>query len=1039
MRRSPILGYCFLAVRLLKALLAAAPLLVPSAALADGSPRRLAHHTHQSWTEATGAPAPVLDMAQGRDGFLWLATGEGLFRFDGMSFERIVPEGEAAEGDYPTAVFVARNRDVWTAFKESRRFAVYRDGVLRFLDAPRAPAWIMTIAQGPDGALWALTATFEAEVLRFQNGRWDRFNAVRGLPPKDGLSMVLAPDGAVWVSTTGSVVRLPPGGARFQTLLDGRGNPRLSVDPDGRVWASEKRGSYPLTGSGGRGAPPTLRTPYPTDSAQVRGAPRFDREGNLWIATRYDGVQRVAIADPEGPPANADARSLVDTARGSEWLSSDVTNQILEDREGNIWVGTEKGLDRLRPATVRFESALTSPAAFGDKLLAASEGTVYVGEAKTIYRVRPGGEPEPILENVLEPQSLCEAPDGAIWIVFPTRVLVWNERITKSTDRPKHDDISYDCAFDRHGEFWFSAHRGGLNRYRNGTWDQPLGRPGTDASAPVEAGPSVPTTMERDARGNLVVQFGRQLAWIDGDGRRVTPLDLGAAEPKVLTLYGAPNGDVFAAGAFGLTRYRGGQVQTIWTARAAESNRISGMVQTPDGDTWLAYPRTLVRMRGQELERAFAVRAFSPPTLALGFGDGLINRPHSHTQRAIVQGGDGRIWIATETGTLWMDPGRIVRSDVLPGLAIKAVAYDGHLARDPMSLTLPAATSNIEIDFAALSLADPEAVSVRYMLEGYDAGWIDPGARRQAFYTNLPPGDYRLRVIAANADGTWNRAGAAVRFEIPPTFFQSYWFLALCVALTLLVLWLAYRLHMAQVASRIRTRFEERMGERERIARELHDTLLQSVQGLVLRFQSVANRMPPGEPSREKLESALKSADEVIVEGRNRVRDLRAGGNSGDPLANLQELADAAGFDTPVPIRIVAEGRPRQVHPLVATEIRRIAGEALFNIARHARARAVDVAITYGERQLGVQIRDDGVGIAPSVLAQGSREGHFGLIGMRERAERIGGALSIDSGAGKGTDVILTLPARLAYAERTHGWRSHLPWRYARERMDTDG
>ena len=234
---------------------------------------------------------------------------------------------------------------------------------------------------------------------------------------------------------------------------------------------------------------------------------------------------------------------------------------------------------------------------------------------------------------------------------------------------------------------------------------------------------------------------------------------------------------------------------------------------------------------------------------------------------------------------------------------------------------------------------------------------------------------------------------------------------------------------MAQVASRIRTRLEERLGERERIARELHDTLLQSVQGLVLRFQSVANRMPAGEPSRAHLESALKSADDVMVEGRNRVRGLRAGDHSGDPLANLQELADAAGFDPPIPIRIVVEGRPTQVHPLVAAEIRRIAGEALFNIARHARANSVDVAITYGDRQLGVQIRDDGVGIAPSVLAQGSKEGHFGLIGMRERAERIGGALSIDSGAGKGTDVILTLPARLAYAERTHGWRSHLPWR----------
>jgi signal transduction histidine kinase len=177
----------------------------------------------------------------------------------------------------------------------------------------------------------------------------------------------------------------------------------------------------------------------------------------------------------------------------------------------------------------------------------------------------------------------------------------------------------------------------------------------------------------------------------------------------------------------------------------------------------------------------------------------------------------------------------------------------------------------------------------------------------------------------------------------------------------------------------------------------------------------------------------------VIVEGRNRVRDLRSADNSGDPLGNLQELADAAGFDPPIPIRLVVEGTPKRIHPLVAAEIRRIAGEALFNIARHARAGSVDVSLTYGDRQLSVQVRDDGVGLPPSVLARGSKDGHFGLIGMRERAERIGGALSIDSCAGKGTDVILTLPAPLAYAERAQGWRSHLRWRYSRERMDANG
>jgi len=269
------------AVHLVKALLIVA-LVPPVSALAGESSTRPATYTRQSWTEEGEAPAPVFAMAQGRDGLLWLATGEGLFRFDGLSFEPIRPEGNLAQNDYPTTVFVARNGDVWTSFKASRRFAVYRAGVLNFLDAPPAPAWIMSIAEGADDAIWALTANFQAEVLRFQNGRWEHFDAARGLPRDDGLSMVLGDDGAVWISTSGAVSRLAPGGTRFEVFREMQSNGRLSRDPDGRIWISERRGSYPLTGPGGRGTPPALRAPYPTDNAQIRGAPQFDHAKNLW-------------------------------------------------------------------------------------------------------------------------------------------------------------------------------------------------------------------------------------------------------------------------------------------------------------------------------------------------------------------------------------------------------------------------------------------------------------------------------------------------------------------------------------------------------------------------------------------------------------------------------------------------------------------------------------------------------------------------------------------------------------------------------------
>jgi signal transduction histidine kinase/ligand-binding sensor domain-containing protein len=979
--------------------------------------RRLAHYSHQRWIEGSEAPAPVLAMAQGRDGFLWLATGEGLFRFDGVRFERVEPEGRDQKHDQPSALLVTKNGDVWTNFETSRRFAVYRRGALHILNAPAAPSRIVAMAEGADGAVWALTANYDAEVLRFHNGRWRTYNTADGLPQSNAANLLVAADGAVWIACSTGVARLPPGAARFEIYREAR-DTRVSQDSAGRIWLSEKRGSYPITGPGGRGSPDSLRAPYRTGSEQIRGAPLLDREGNLWIATRYDGVRRLTVPSASFESGGAEAESF--TSR--DGLSSDVTNQVLEDREGNIWVGTEGGLDKFRPATLIAEPALSSPAAYGDKLLDGSDGSVYIGQARTIYRVRPGETPKPLLRDVAEPQSLCEAPDGALWIGLPTQIMVWAGGGVRQTierpDKNANHNIIYDCAFDAHGDYWISAAGGGVHRYRRGQWETVL-EPGDQADF-------YPTTMVRTPRGGVVVQTGDRLVWMEDSGRSSTRLDFGTSGIKVLTLYSAGN-DVFAAGAFGLSRFRAGRVETMRAAEVSPGSRINGMVRTPEGDTWLAYPRSLVRIRSRELERAFSDKALSAPTLSLGLGDGLTSRPHSHSQRSMVRGGDGRLWIATETGTLWMDPAHIVRNALPPSLAIKSINGDGRIYRDPTALKLSAATANIEIDFAVLSFADPGRVRARYMLEGFDRDWVDPGTRRQAFYTNLPPGKYRFHVIAANNDGVWNRTGAALDFEIPPTFIQSVWFLVLCSGLALASLWFLYRLRVAQIAHRIRSRLEERIGERERIARELHDTLLQGVQGLILRFQAVADRIPVEEKSREQLEAALAAADDVVVDARNRVRDLRGIESSGDLCAIIEQLVAAAPFDPPIPVRIVVEGKPRPLHPLVAAEVTRIVREALFNIAHHAHASSAEVAIDFEARHLAIRVRDDGVGIPEHVLARGHKEGHFGMIGMRERAERIGGAITVSGSPGDGSEITLTLPAELAFAKRRARRRVRLP------------
>jgi len=968
--------------------------------------RPLERYVHQRWIEGSEVPVPVVAMAQGHYGFLWLATGDGLFRFDGLRFEPIAVQADGGKHESPSALLVTARGEVWTSFESSRQFAVYRDGALRILPGPPAPSRIAQMVEGPDGSIWALTANYNAELLRYRNGDWQTYDAAQGLPKSNAANMLVALDGALWVGCTTGVARLAPGSERFE-LVQPASRAKLSQDRAGRIWLFDANGMRAITGPGGRGEPPS-GTPRTTHEVPARGMPLFDRAGNVWIATRYDGVQR--LASPAGPP---DGDVVAESFTVRDGLSSDVINQILEDREGNLWVGTQGGLDRFRPATLIAQPGLSSPAAYGDKLLAASDGSVYIGQAQALYRVRPHGKPEPLLRDIAEPESLCEAPDGAIWIGTRTDILVLaNGRIQRRIARPDRQaahNVIYDCAFDANGDYWISAAGGGVHRLRRDEWTTQL-EPGTKIDF-------YPTTMVRSPSGGVVVQAGDRLVWMGDSGTTYSPLDFGGGDIKVLTLYTDGN-DVYAAGAFGLSRHRDGKVETARAAEMSPRSRINGIVRTPQGDTWLVYPRSLVRLTQRELDAAFAKGVLPNQARSLGPGDGLGSRAHSHSQRSLVLGGDGHLWLATETGTLSMDPARILSNRVPPGVFIRSLDVDGRTFRDPRDIRLHTGASKIQIDFAVLSFADQQRVRARYKLEGFDREWVDPGLRRQAFYTNLPPGRYTFRVIAANNDGVWNRAGATLDFEIPPTFMQSIWFPILCVVVAAMLLLALYRLRIAQVGARIRARLEERTEERERIARELHDTLLQGVQGLILRFQAVADRIAPDDHSKSQLDAALTAADDVVADARNRVRDLRGTGDGGDLPRVIEHLVDDTPFDPPVPVRIVIEGRQVPVHPLVVAEVSKILREALLNVSHHAQASSVEIGIGYDSRHLAVRVRDDGVGIPAHVVVNGHKEGHYGMLGMRERAEKIGGKLTVTSIHHGGSEVTLTLPARLAFARR---------------------
>jgi signal transduction histidine kinase len=368
----------------------------------------------------------------------------------------------------------------------------------------------------------------------------------------------------------------------------------------------------------------------------------------------------------------------------------------------------------------------------------------------------------------------------------------------------------------------------------------------------------------------------------------------------------------------------------------------------------------------------------------------------------------------------------------------KAIA-DRKMYELESSLRLPALTRDLEIDYTALSFTLPKKVRFRYKLEGMDKNWQDAGPRRQAFYTNLRPGHYRFHVIASNNDGGWNEAGAASEFNILPAFYQTNWFFIFCVASAGCITWTGYQWRARQMAARLDLQFRERLSERTRVAQDLHDTLLQGFLSAFMQLQVAEARLPdsPGKPIVGEVLDLMKS---VIEDGRNAVSGLRSRQEETCDLTQAfsripQELATPQSVD----YRVIAEGQPRPLHPVVRDEVYRIAREAVVNAFRHSQASGIELELKYATDQLQILVRDDGCGIDPQVLHAG-REGHWGLSGMRERAERIGAKLKVWSRPAGGTEVELSVPRTVAfrlYSPNRLGWVAR--WRERRAEHSVQG
>jgi signal transduction histidine kinase/streptogramin lyase len=977
--------------------------------------RQISQYGHTAWRIEDGVFAGTPNaIAQTTDGYLWIGTQAGLTRFDGVRFVSWRPlEGKELPSSRINSLLGARDGSLWIG--TAMGLARWRNGQLTNYRDPAGS--IMAILEDRAGAIWIARANIsdtKGPLCKVID------TGLRCYGKDDGVAVpyavALANDslGNIWLAGGLMVSRWQPSSADTYVSagLDPaeifNGVSALADRPDGSLWVGLVH-----SGKGGglrqlaQGAWKPFVTPEFDGSTLEVTALLLDRDHSLWVGTLNQGIYRI-----QG--------NKVDHFRSSDGLSGDSVTGLFQDREGNIWIATSRGIDNLHD--LRVASFSTRQGLSTDQLnsvLASRDGAVWIGthnldvlRSGKITSIPPrnrlpGREITSLLEDragrlwvgvdkelsVYERghfrkihtrdgsplgavRAMTEDVDGSIWVATsdPERN---KRRLLRIQDLSIREEISSPqlpainaLAPDPHGGVWLGLASGGLARFRNG-----------------------------------------QMEFFSFSGLNDGP---------VYGLLVNSDASILAATPSGLVGRRNGTLQTLTVRNGLPCDVIYSLISDRKATLWLYAACGVIAIPNAELQRWWESPDATVKSRLFDVFDGA--RPMSTPfQPNASESPDGRLWFANQSVVQMIDPAHLDSNPILPPVHVEAIIADHKNYAPRGGLRLPALTRDLEIDYTALSFVAPQKVRFGYKLEDHDSEWQDPGKRRQAFYADLRPGNYRFRVIACNNDGFWNEEGATLAFSVAPAWYQTWWFRGASLAVFLALLWALYQLRLRQLAQQFHITMEARVNERTRIARELHDTLLQSFQALLLRLQTVRNVLP-GRPEEaaQRLDSAIDQTAQAITEGRDAVHELRSSAVVANDLAQAigtlgADLAAQETNQTAVVFGVEVEGTPRNLQPILRDEVYRIASEAMRNAFRHAEAQRIDVEIRYDDRHFRMRVRDDGRGIDSKVLTHDGRAGHYGLHGMRERAKLVGGQLDVWSKLNSGTEVELNIPATIAY------------------------
>jgi signal transduction histidine kinase/ligand-binding sensor domain-containing protein len=1008
---------------------------------------RISQYGHTSWRTRGGAfnGAPIV-ITQTTDGYLWIGTNIGLVRFDGVRFSSWnPPAGNRLLDSRIFSLLGTQDGSLWigTGYSISR----WKHSTLT--NYPELSGRIESIIEGDDGAVW-LTRTQATDnagpLCSLKDERFRCYGPSDGIPFASAIQLSKGSSGELWVGGYSELCRWQPGSCtsyfanaprRPETFASLRA---VAAGANGTVWAlinpsnqnpsnqnpsnqnqaNQNRSGQPRSGHVQfehfeHGSWTSVAFPAVTaDNSDVISL-FVDHNQTLWVGTAHHGVWRIRGED-------------VDHFGSADGLSSDAVLRFYEDAEGSLWIVTSEGIDNFRDLKVTSYSMREGlSAAAASSVLASRDGTVWIGNYEALDFLRGAKLSEIRAADGLPGRNVTtmfEDHAGRLWVGLDTGLWVYDQGgftairhpdgsslgvIFAITEDVQHNiwvraGISLDrISDDRISDGRISDDRIGNDRVRNLALQKEFTSPQI----------STAYILASDPRGGIFLGLvnGDLVHYQDGK-TQTFPSNEQGNRSQIRDLLVQPDGSVWGTTLDEVARWKDGVRKNLSTRNGLPCDGIFAVVQDNRSALWLYTQCGLIAIDKAELdswwEHPDRIVQFKLLDVLDGVQPGLTSlKPQA------ARSSDGRLWFVNSQDLQVLDPDHLQQNVIPPPVQVEAVVADRKSYPAGKDLHLPPLTRDLEIQYAGLSFMAPQKVRFRYKLEGHDAGWQEPGTRRQAFYSDLPPGKYRFLVTACNNDGVWNEQGAALDFSIAPAWYQTSSFRILCLFAAIFAAWAIYRLRVRQVARAISARFDERLAERTRMARELHDTFLQTIQASKLVADDALEASADPVRMRRAMEQLSRWLEQATQEGRAALNSLRTSTTQKNDLADaFRRAAENGHMPGSMEAVLTVVGEPREMHPIIRDEVYRIGYEAIRNAYMHSKGSRLKVELRYAQ-DLCIRISDNGVGMDP-IAAEG-KHGHFGLQGMRERAARIGGKFTLVSSVDSGTEISITVPGRIVF------------------------